>query len=226
MTGMQSSVDANSVALVVHIMAGSLALPTGFAAMIVPKGGRWHMLFGRVYVWSMVSVAMTAFWLSAATGNVFLGGIAGFSLYLVMSGYRAPARKLPMTPVSWVDVAIPVVGVASGGSLLALATTRGFAATTLVAAVLGSIAILLSCADGRRLQRPPAEKMRWWFNHMTRMLAAHIATVTAVSVVNFEFLPEVSRWLWPTVVGSVGITVWVRYYVRRFAQQRHRSATA
>jgi hypothetical protein len=59
--------------------------------------------------------------------------------------------------------------------------------------------------------------MAWWYSHMTRMLAAYIATVTAFSVVNFEFLPRVVRWLWATVAGTVGIVIWTRYYRRKFS---------
>lgn len=49
------------------------------------------------------------------------------------------------------------------------------------------------------------------------MPSAYIATVSAFSVVNFTFLPAVVRWLWPTVVGSLGIAAWVAYYRRQFA---------
>ena len=58
--------------------------------------------------------------------------------------------------------------------------------------------------------------MAWWYSHMTRMLSAYIATVTAFSVVNFKFLPPVARWLWATVVGTVGIIIWTRYYRKKF----------
>ena len=54
---------------------------------------------------------------------------------------------------------------------------------------------------------------------MTRMLAAYITTVSAFSAVNFMFLPPVVRWLWPTVIGTIGITIWVRHYRKRFASQ-------
>ena len=71
------------------------------------------------------------------------------------------------------------------------------------------------------------ERRRWFFDHMTRMLGAVIATYTAVLVVNADFLIPVVRWLGPTAVGSVGITLWVRYYARRFAagQRPHELVT-
>ena len=55
---------------------------------------------------------------------------------------------------------------------------------------------------------------------MTGMLASYLAAVTAFSVVNFVFLPTTMRWLWPTLLGSPLITLWVTYYRRRFARRR------
>jgi uncharacterized membrane protein YjjB (DUF3815 family) len=52
------------------------------------------------------------------------------------------------------------------------------------------------------------------------MLAAYIATVTAFSVVNFKFLPPIARWLWATVVGTMGIIIWTRYYRKKFSGTR------
>lgn len=54
---------------------------------------------------------------------------------------------------------------------------------------------------------------------MTGMLTSYIAAVTAFSVVNFAFLPTTVRWLWPTLIGTVGIVAWVRYYRTRFARR-------
>ena len=47
-----------------------------------------------------------------------------------------------------------------------------------------------------------------------RDLASYIAIVTAFSVVNATFLSLLNRWLMPTVIGSVGITLWVVLYTR------------
>ncbi len=85
-----------------------------------------------------------------------------------------------------------------------------------VAIVFGIIGVLLAAGDIRSFVRPPKDKRAWWYTHMTRMLAAYIATVTAFSVVNFQFLPETARWLWATVIGTLGIVMWTRYYRKKF----------
>ena len=86
--------------------------------------------------------------------------------------------------------------------------------------VFGAIALFLAGSDVVQSWRPPAEPRWWWFTHMRNMLAAYIAVVSAFSVVNLTFLPPVTRWLWPTVLGTTGIILWSRYYRRKFAQQR------
>ena len=56
------------------------------------------------------------------------------------------------------------------------------------------------------------------------MLGSYIAAVTAFSVVNFDFLPTVARWLWPSVVGTPLIALWIVYYKLKFARRPKASA--
>jgi hypothetical protein len=60
---------------------------------------------------------------------------------------------------------------------------------------------------------------------MTGMLGSYLAAVSAFSVVNFTFLPTTGRWLWPTVIGTPLIVLWITYYKRRFARRTGDSAT-
>jgi hypothetical protein len=39
--------------------------------------------------------------------------------------------------------------------------------------------------------------------------------VTAFSVVNFQFLPPLVRWLWPIALGVPAIVIWVAGYKRQ-----------
>jgi hypothetical protein len=90
----------------------------------------------------------------------------------------------------------------------------------IVSAVFGAIGVVLAVSDIRLFRNirrgVQPERMEWWFAHMSGMLAAYIATVTAVLVVNGAFLPPLVRWLAPTVVGTAGIIAWSRHYRRKF----------
>lgn len=66
--------------------------------------------------------------------------------------------------------------------------------------------------------RGPQLRFDWFYRHIARMLGGYIATVTAVSAVNLTMLPTIVRWLWPTVIGTPLIVVWIRRYQRRFGE--------
>ncbi len=206
-----------SVVLPIHIVFGGVALFVAPCAMLTRKGKLWHRRWGTTYFWSMAVVALTAVLMSLMRSGLFFLLVALFSFYLALSGYRVLYRKTAQQradTADWFTAALMLVG----GAVLVgywayLMLTSNFGT---VAIVFGIIGILLAAADIRNFVRPPKDKRAWWYTHMTRMLAAYIATVTAFSVVNFQFLPPVARWLWATVVGTLGIIIWTRYYKKKF----------
>jgi len=204
-----------------HIAAGSIALFVAPGAMLTVKGGRWHRRWGRVYVWAMGVVAVTALALAAVRPNLFLALIAVFSFYLAFIGQRTIARRrLPIgrrvTRLDWGGVM--VAGAGAVGLLLYALLPRGGGRPGLwpVALIFGLLGLLLAGRELRSFRRPAAEPQAWRYRHMGDMLGAYIATVSAFSVVNFTFLPPIVRWLWPTAVGVPLIVLWIRYYRRRF----------
>ncbi len=218
---------AREVWLGIHVAAGFVALFMAPAAMLTQKGGTSHRRWGKIYFWAMAAVAITATVLVLAFGApFFLFLIAIFSFYLALTGYRVLYRKRPLAgdgPIL-LDWAASCIALAGGFGLVAWGAllfrgggdAQGFAPVPIA---LGTLAILTAGGDLRSFIRPPTEKNFWWFRHMRGMLTAYIATVTAFSAVNFGFLPVVVRWLWPSVAGALGLTVWVRYYKRRFAKE-------
>ena len=206
-----------SVVRGIHIFFGSIALFVAPAAMLTRKGGLWHRRWGKIYFWSMAGVALTAVIMSLIRSGLFFLLIALFSFYLAFTGYRILYRKTPQQrpkAIDWTAISIVLAGSLSlivYGIFLTLTSSLGT-----VAIVFGAIGVFFGVTDLRSFLHPPTEKQAWWFTHMTRMLSAYIATVTAFSVVNFRFLPPVTRWLWPTIIGSLGITLWARYYRRLF----------
>lgn len=207
--------------LIIHILFGGVALFVAPAAMMTRKGGLWHRRWGKVFFWSITGVALTAVVLALIRSGLFFLLVAVFSFYLAFTGYRILYRKTPQQlpgKMDWAAASTMLLGslaLIAYGVYLLLTSSFG-----MVAIVFGVIGFLFGMSDIRDFLHPPTEKMAWWYSHMTRMLAAYIATVTAFSVVNFEFLPPVPRWLWPTVVGTVGIVIWTRHYRRKFSGVR------
>lgn len=206
-----------AIALAIHIIFGGIALFVAPAAMLTRKGGLWHRRWGKIFFWSMAVVAATAIVMSLIRSGLFFLLIALFSFYLAFTGYRVLSRKTARQcaeRMDWVAAAVMLSGSAAlivYGVYLTLTSNFGT-----VPIIFGAIGFLLTAADIRAFLNHPADKQAWWYTHMTRMLAAYIATVTAFSVVNFQFLPPVVRWLWATVVGTLGIVVWTKYYRKKF----------
>jgi hypothetical protein len=203
--------------LSIHILFGSVALFVAPAAMLTRKGGLWHRRWGKIFFWAITGVAVTAVVMSFIRSGLFFLLVALFSFYLALTGYRILYRKTPQqlpTKLDWIAASTMLVGslvLIAYGLYLVLTSSFG-----IVALVFGVISFLFGLSDLRDLLRKPSDKMAWWYSHMTRMLAAYIATLTAFSVVNFKFLPPVVRWLWPTAIGTIGIVIWTRHYRKKF----------
>jgi hypothetical protein len=211
-----------SLVLGLHIVAGYIALGVAPGAMLTQKGGWWHRRCGKGYVWSMAIVAFTAVMLSLYRPNLFLLLLAVFSFYQAFSGYRVLSRKLPHqgqgpTPLDWSAAALTLAGSAAL-VIYGLVGWSGGSTFFIVPVIFGMFGIVLAGRDVHSFLRPPATKNAWWFTHMGHMLGAYIATVSAFSVVNFEFLPPLIRWLWPSAVGVPGIFIWISYYRRKFSR--------
>ena len=207
--------------LIIHILFVGVALFVAPAAMLTRKGGLWHRRWGKIFFWSITGVAVTAVVMSLIRSGLFFLLVALFSFYLALTGYRVLYRKTPQQrpgKADWAAASTMLLGslaLVAYGVYLMLTSSFG-----MVAIVFGVIGFLFGMSDVRDFLHRPADKMAWWYSHMTRMLAAYIATVTAFSVVNFKFLPPVPRWLWATVAGTVGIVIWTRYYRRKFSGLR------
>ena len=212
-----------------HIAAGTITLAAAPVALAVRKGGTWHRRAGRVFFWTMAVATAAALVLAVLRPNPFLFLIAIFSFYFALSGYRAPRLRRPTDRPRLLDFgAAAVLGAAAlamlgwaalawGGAIAAGATDGG----AVVLVVFGVIGAAFAATDLRRLRRGhtgAGARQAWFFTHLTRMLAATIAVTTAFAVVNLTFLPDVVRWLGPSVVGTAAIAWTVAHYRRRFAR--------
>ena len=197
--------------LYLHIAAGTIALFSAAAALATRKGGKTHANAGRVYAIGMTVVFLTAVPLAIFGADVFLLLIAIFSFYLVFAGWRFAVNRSgrPQT-VDWAAIAIlglTGVGMLAYGIRL-LGEGDGQWVTMLVFAV---IAIALAAADAVYFRRQTRSRKgggrQRLQRHLTNMLAATIATVTAVMVVNVDMEPVWLPWVLPTIV-VVPVIVW------------------
>ena len=200
--------------LIIHIAAGTVSLATAGIALVTAKGGRWHILAGRVYAAGMTIVFLTAVPLAILGGSTFLFLIALFSFYLVFAGWRfARNRQRRAHPVDWIAVsAISVTGLCMWGYAVVLGIDGSSQWVTLL--IFGGIALALGLADARFHRSQPGGQRRV-ARHLTNMMAGTIATITAVTVVNVDMEPVWVPWILPTVVITPLIVWWNVRVLRR-----------
>ena len=95
--------------LPVHIAGGVVGLLSGTAALVFRKGGRWHVLAGKVFVASMLTMSAFAVYLAVLKhqpGNIG-GGILTF--YLILTAWLTARRRDGQTSIyDWALLLIPL----------------------------------------------------------------------------------------------------------------------
>jgi len=209
----------------IHILAGTIALLVAPIALLTVKGGPTHRRWGKVYFWAMAVVAVTALVVGFWRGLLFLMLVALFSFYFALSGYRVLYRKRPdlgqrASSLDWTAAGIALAASAALIALGFIQPTPTFQRLSTVAKVFGVVGLIIAGLDVWQFLSPPEDKRAWWYKHMANMIGSYIAAVTAFSVVNFYFLPTTLRWLWPTMIGTPAIAIWISYYKRRFSRPK------
>ncbi|MFD2573505.1 DUF2306 domain-containing protein [Spirosoma soli] len=217
--------------LITHIAAGITALLIGLVPMFSKKGSRLHNRTGLVYVYCMIAVAVTALLLCVLQPfkmmRLFLTGIAVLSFYLSVTGWRATKQKNGERTafdrgLTYLTMAVSL-GMIAFGLYLSTRSASFFAITFLF---FGILTFVFARRDYQFFQRP-AEKMHWFFQHITRMGGSYIATFTAALVTNGNRLTPANSpewvgtitWIAPSIIGGLIISRTVWYYKSKFASK-------
>jgi hypothetical protein len=212
--------DLFKTLLVIHIISGAIAFIVAPVAMIVKKGGDNHRRWGKVFFWAMVVVAATAGIMAPMHENLFLTLVAVFSFYLAFSGYRSVYRKKTYhtgkAPI--LDWFFMLLNGLFSLTLVIFGIVRLPASFGIISIVFGTLGTLLSVRDVFTFLRPSNTKMKWFYDHMTGMIAAYIAAVSAFSAVNLNMLPTTIQWLWPTIIGVPLMRIWIKSYKNKFTK--------
>ena len=191
-----------SILLFVHVACGFAALAAALVAASVKALGmshRVHVLSGRVFVGGMLGIVVTALPLALLGGSLLLFLVAILSGYLAFAGWREAVRRTGSG--AGLDRAAALLMVLAGaamlgwGALLLIGENSG----GIVLVAFGSIGLSLSVSDLRRMRRP-SDRVERIVNHMSRMMGATIAVLTAFLVVNVRFEPGWVVWLAPTAI--------------------------
>lgn len=198
-----------SLMIVLHVVAGSVAVCAMLGALCARKGAIWHRRFGRIYVHAMAVALLLALVVSVLTANLFLLLIGLFSSYLIYTGWRLAIVKTGAQ--SHVDrliirlmLIVGVLMIGYGGYMSVSGDSLGIALL-----VLGVAGFAPAWSDLQRQGAWPKGKARI-LEHLSRMGGGCIATVTAVVVTNVQTSPAFIAWLLPGIIGGVLLTYWSR----------------
>jgi len=196
------------ILLSIHILAGSVALVSAALALSTEKGKKFHVLIGKAYFWSMVIIFLTALPMSIITGNVSLFLIAIFSFYLAFSGVRF-AKNRTGVPTRLDLIAVNFMFLSGVGMwILAIIFFIDNNSQFITLTVFGFLALFLGYGDFQTFKDQIAIGKERIAKHLTNMMGATIAVVTAVLVVNPPTNPEWVWWILPTVLITPVIFWW------------------
>jgi uncharacterized membrane protein len=215
----------------VHITAGVTAFVMAPLALATAKGGKAHRRWGKIYFWAMAVVASTALVLAFYRPILFLALVAIFSFYAAFSAYRVLFhKKMPQGQrVTWPDWIAAILTFLSSLALALLGAVKPALVQNLgiPAMLFGGIGMWLGAKSAWQFLHPPKEKMFWWYEHLTGMLASYIAAWTAFSVTTIGRFVHGGWIIWvlPTLIGSPAIALTSAYYRKKFAPRKPMAAT-
>src|SRR5882762_5977297 len=153
--------------LVIHICGGVVGLLSGVAVVSFRKGSPRHVLAGKVFVVSMLTMASTAAYL----GNVFGGASA---LYLVTTGWLTARRREGQTSIfDWgallfgLAVGVPIL--ADGLRIVSGSIPPKPGVPVGMILFLGSVVLLAAAGDVRMLVRGGVFGRQRISRHLWRM---------------------------------------------------------
>ena len=203
-----------TIFIIIHAIAGSVALLSGSIAIVARKGRPWHMRSGLFFYWGMIVTGITALIVTCLPGHesYFLFTIGVFSLYLAISG-RESLRFKTLSDVSQLKKhkILSAVMVLFGVIMITMAVSKLLSGNQMgvVLGVFGLIGLFLAIQDFRSFRDLDKLRKNWLLGHIGKIVGAYIAAMTAFIVVNDVFPPLVN-WLLPTVPGTIYSIYWSR----------------
>jgi len=205
--------------LILHIIAGFIALVSGAAAILSAKGKIFHRKAGRLYFWAMTIVFVTALIIAGFQFNRFLFMIGFLSYYAVFAGVRSiKLKKLheDQDPV-WYDWLAGIINagmnlVFIGSGITILIEYPGQFAESLMFIGFGIGGWSISYANLKPFLVRPKKVYHWYLTHTGNMMGGYIATFTAFisTIVNrFEIPNPFFLFIIPSLIGIPVLLWWI-----------------
>ncbi|MEM6843593.1 MAG: hypothetical protein AAF632_15305 [Bacteroidota bacterium] len=208
---------AQTIVLILHIIAGFTALTVGVIPFVAKKGGKLHNATGKVFYYAMVFVATSAFGLAIYRFSPFLLMVGLLTLYATITGYRGLQLKRQRAKRGQIRDWVLLFTVGLGLIFTVWQTIAQFGIENtgilILVSVFGSLLTVNLVSDIHLFSgRKKMTNKSWIRYHISRISGAYIATVTAFLVNNVQTDPAFIAWLLPTIIGVPLVSVLRRRY--------------
>lgn len=217
------------VVLVLHIIAGTLAVLVGAVPLIANKGGAFHRRWGARFMMIMIGVLSTAVVLTVIGRSPYFAGLTASATLTLFSGWRVLQRRRPdlhaAHRASALDWAVTLACVAVAVLLLVLGHSGRVVANLPVLLSLAYGTLVYAAWDIWRFLAPlsrPYSPQLWLYEHIVKIIGAYFATVAAFSGSVLQFLPPPWKQLWAVSLGQILAVVFVVRYRSRSRRARLR----
>ena len=204
----------------IHVIAGTLALITGVAAVIVSKRSSMHRHLGRVFMYLMIVVISTGLaGVLIFNRNHFLLVITLLSGYNCFSGIRAIRRS--GQPPAMLDYIVTVVALSAGVYYLYYVQHAGlYWAPVIIYSTLGTLFIVCAYDLSRGLLTATTRRRMVMYEHVYKMFSALSALFSAFTGTVLPQYKPYSQFL-PSMAGLTAIIIiFILLATRRLSFQR------
>lgn len=201
--------------IALHVLAGSIALLVGFAALFVTQHYKWHTRLGRIFMWSMVLVIITGLvGVLIFKRNTFLLVITMLSGYTCFSGIRT-VRLRGMKP-ALIDRIVPLVTMVSAFYYLYYIRSIGlYWGAGIAFSTVGALFMVTVYDISRVWMSEAFRKRAMLYEHVYKMMSALSALASAFSGTVFPQHKPYSQFL-----PGVAATAYVLFVFWRMAAKR------
>jgi uncharacterized membrane protein len=165
------------IMLLVHIAAGGLGIVSGFVALFAAKGARLHRKSGMLFVYAMVTMALSGVVMAALLGegvNVIAGLLTAYMVITALTAVRPP-----VTGSRWLDLgamlvalAVGLTSVTLGFATLASPTGTRDGVPVPMLFIFGAVALWGSVSDVRMIRSGNLQGAPRLGRHLSRMCFA------------------------------------------------------
>jgi hypothetical protein len=182
--------------LVLHIVAGTLGMLSGFVAVFLRKGSRQHALAGKCFVTSMLILSSSGVFLAimkSQVGNI-LGGTITF--YLVATGWMTARRQDgKIDTFDWgallASIVVATLAMSWGFEAVAAGSKHGYPPGPYF--FLGSVAVLAALGDLRMVARGGISGTQRVARHLWRMCFGLFIAAASIFMAREHLFPVFMR---------------------------------